>query len=334
MTDALITRSCKVIAPTAVFDSYWKLATERQNILFKRLAGEPRPWTADEVIAKHRFTNAYRAADRVSQFLIGVLRDVSDVREALFKTLLFRLFNKIETWEAICTALGREPSWETFSSAELELALHDAKSAGETLYSAAYMMPSPRLGESTKHADHVKLVHYALLSDLPDRIAAATSLRDVYEALLTLPSFGPFLAMQAAIDLNYSDAVDFDEDSFIVAGPGALDGISKCFTPESLAGVSPEEVILAVTLAQDAELKARGLQFKTLFGRKLKLIDCQNLFCEISKYARVAHPDVAGAAGRTKIKQKFCGDRAALPAFVAPKKWGLDAAISAFYASL
>ena len=37
----------------------------------------------------------------------------------------------------------------------------------------------------------------------------------------------------------------------------------------------------------------------------MQLIDCQNLFCEISKYARVAHPDVMGVSGRTRIKQIY-----------------------------
>ena len=36
----------------------------------RRLAGSPPPWTDDPVICTHRFTNAYRAADRVSQYLI------------------------------------------------------------------------------------------------------------------------------------------------------------------------------------------------------------------------------------------------------------------------
>src|SRR5258707_9985183 len=46
--------------------------------------------------------------------------------------------------------------------------------------------------------------------------------------------------------------------------------------------------------------------YTTLFrSRRLQLIDCQNLFCEVDKYARVAHPNIAGRTGRTRIKQKF-----------------------------
>ena len=33
--------------------------------------GQPAPWTSDPILRRHRFTNCYRAADRVSQFLIS-----------------------------------------------------------------------------------------------------------------------------------------------------------------------------------------------------------------------------------------------------------------------
>src|SRR5438270_6848698 len=56
--------------PTAVFDSYWKFAAERQAIFHARAQGKRGPWTNDPVLEEYKFTNAYRAADRVSQFLI------------------------------------------------------------------------------------------------------------------------------------------------------------------------------------------------------------------------------------------------------------------------
>ena len=52
------------------------------------------------------------------------------------------------------------------------------------------------------------------------------------------------------------------------------------------------------------DINLTSLQFSKLGGkRSLQLIDFQNLFCEIGKYARVAHPEFAGASGRTRIKQ-------------------------------
>ncbi|MCY3888977.1 MAG: putative DNA base hypermodification protein, partial [bacterium] len=50
---------------TEVFWSYWRLAAERQAIFFRRVSGEASPWTDDPVLGRYRFTNAYRASDRV-----------------------------------------------------------------------------------------------------------------------------------------------------------------------------------------------------------------------------------------------------------------------------
>ena len=98
------------IKVSSVFDTYWRFAAERQDVYFRRLAKQAEPWTNDPVISVHKFTNAYRAADRVSQYLIRhvIYRDdlpKSDA-EILFRTLLFKLFNKIETWELLEHTFG------------------------------------------------------------------------------------------------------------------------------------------------------------------------------------------------------------------------------------
>ena len=53
-----------------VYDTYWKFAAKRQEVFYNRLFGQKSPWTDDEIIYKYKFTNAYRASDRVSQYLI------------------------------------------------------------------------------------------------------------------------------------------------------------------------------------------------------------------------------------------------------------------------
>lgn len=81
-----------------VYDTYWKFAVERQNIFFNRLNNEP-VWTNDEIFLKHKFTNAYRASDRVSQYLIKevIYNHSQEPKEVLFRILLFKTFNKIKT---------------------------------------------------------------------------------------------------------------------------------------------------------------------------------------------------------------------------------------------
>ena len=88
-----------------VYESYWRFAAERQAVFFRRARGETRPWTDNPVLAIYKFTNAYRASDRVSQYLIRhvIYRDdlPKSPREVFFRILLFKLFNKIETWELL-----------------------------------------------------------------------------------------------------------------------------------------------------------------------------------------------------------------------------------------
>jgi len=96
--------------PTEVCDGYWRFAAERQGIFFRRISGASQPWTDDPVLGTYKFTNAYRASDRVSQFLIRQVIYRPDLPsseiETCFRILLFKMFNKIDTWRLLEAALG------------------------------------------------------------------------------------------------------------------------------------------------------------------------------------------------------------------------------------
>src|SRR5207244_3515737 len=106
--------------------------------------------------------------------------------------------------------------------------LGNAFSAGRRLYSAAYVMPPPRLGEERKHTNHLLLLEQMMGEGVADRLGAAPSMSVAFEILRSFPAIGDFLAFQFLTDLNYSSVLDFDEMDFVVAGPGARDGIRKC----------------------------------------------------------------------------------------------------------
>ena len=310
---------------TEVFDSYWRFAAERLAIYYRRLNDPVGPWTADPVLSAHRFTNTYRAADRVSQYLIREVQYRADRSQApaevFFRTMLFKFFNRVETWEKIERRLG-PISWQSADLDAVSKMLDQIITSGQRIYSAAYIMPSPPLGHARKHANHLALLKCMMDDGLPGRLASTSSLQAAYAMILAYPGLGPFLAFQYVIDLNYSTLLTFDEDEFVVAGPGALDGISKCF--RDAEGVDPASIIQLVVARQKEEFAALGLEFAGLFGRWLKPIDCQNLFCEISKYARAVHPNVQGISGRTRIKQRYDAGSAQQPAKpFFPPKWNL-----------
>lgn len=313
------------MTPTPVYDSYWQFAAERHAVYLRRLSGQASPWTDNPFLRAFRFTNPFRAADRVSQFLI---RDVQyggersqAAAELFFRTILFKLFNKVSTWETLERKLG-PLSWQSCDLDAISAILDEIIGRGQRIYSAAYIMPAPRLGYERKHANHLSLLRMMMEDGLPAKIEAAPSLSSVYDLLKPYPGLGPFLAFQYAIDLNYSTLLDFEESEFVVAGPGALDGIAKCFS--NVDGRSAEKIIYEMTDRQEREFARLGLKFDGLFGRRLQPIDCQNLFCEISKYARVAHPEVRGTSNRTRIKQSYRPSSEPLTPPIFPPRWGLS----------
>lgn len=289
---------------TDVFWDYWYLAAERQRMFQNRVAGVETRLTADPILAAHRFTNAYRASDRVSQYLLQrvIYDDERSALDTIFRTLLFKIFNKVETWEHLLLSVG-EPSVERFDRQAYELALDERYYSGQRLYSAAYIMPSPQFGRTRKHANHLELIESLVENGTLDRLAEAHSLAGLYDLLLEVPSFGPFLAFQYAIDLNYGGHFNFSEMDFVVAGPGARRGIQKCFV--DTAGLSSEDLIRAVAEAAPSILTSEQPDFHDLWGRPLQLIDCQNLFCEVDKYARVARPEFNSTNGPVRIKQNY-----------------------------
>lgn len=314
--------------PTPLLNTYWNFAVERQEVFFRRVRGETPPWTDDFVLANHRFTNAYRASDRVSQFLIKnvIYEGDQSTNEVFFRVLLFKFFNKIDTWNLLVSRFDNV-CWSEFEFEEYDAVLTEAIESGTRIYSAAYIMPSGGRNSSHryKHSMHLRLLERMVNENLADRISESTSMGHAFDLLREYPTIGDFLAYQFVTDLNYSSLIDFSELEFTVAGPGARDGISKCFS--HTGGLTEAEIIRLLAERQDDFFGQLELDFKDLWGRPLQLIDIQNLFCEVSKYTRVTHPDVQGISGRTRIKQKYSpGCRVSVPWY--PPSWGLNEKIA------
>lgn len=312
------------LQPTAVFNEFWKFAAERQSIFCHRLSQSVAPWTTDPILSEFKFTNVYRASDRVSQFLIRevIYTGDDDPSEVVFRVLLFKLFNKIETWELLGQELGPITT-SRFSVEKYSAVLNKAFEEGQRIYSGAYIMPAGGKAFSTarKHDAHLQLLEFMLKDRLPEKILAAQNLKQLFQILRSYPLIGDFLAFQYAIDINYSEVTHFAESEFVAAGPGARSGLRKCFA--NFEGVSEEDVIRLVTELQEEEFNRRGISFKWLGGRRLQLIDIQNIFCEIDKYARVRFPDAIGLANRAKIKQRFKPNPTPMPQWY-PPKWGIN----------
>lgn len=316
---------------TKVYDTYWEFACERQNIFVRKLMGKTCDLTDDVILKEYKFTNAYRASDRVSQYLIKnvIYQNGYTEEDTIFRILLFKIFNSIDTWKKLENYFARI-DYKDFDVDHYGKVLKYYFNKGETLYSGAYIMPSGKtsFGQERKFMNHLMLIDYMMKNKITAQIIQAHKLEEIYNILLSYPMMGSFLAYQYAIDINYSELVNHDEMEFVVAGPGARAGIRKCFSNSQ--EYLPEYIIRYMCECQEEEFKRLDLNFRVLGDRKLQLIDCQNIFCETDKYSRVKYPDIVDCNGRTRIKQRYRMKNGEIDFFY-PPKWGINNKIGRMY---
>lgn len=306
-----------------IYDIYWYFASERQQIFEKRLAGQPGPWTDDRILQKYKFTNVFRATDRVSQYMIREVcyhTENCTPADRLFQIIAFRLFSKIATWDTVREFLGHSPTIDDLIDGSFTRALEYAQQANGGLYTSAFILcATSAYGQSRKYLNHVELLRDMFINhQLAEQLFTAASLEEIYNLLHSFPLMGDFMSYQIAIDLNYSDLINFSENDFIQPGPGALRGLKKVF--ESLGDYTPAEAVMWVVNRQDEEFARLGLSPAKLFGRPMQAIDCQNILCETDKYCREAAPELAST--RSRIKTTYTTPKPMEELFL-PPKWNL-----------
>lgn len=311
------------------FQYYFYFIQERMNIFWNKYNCQNPPWTNDEILKVYKFTNVYRASDRVSQYLIRNVIYNNNIffteEDILLRILVFKIFNKIETWEYIEKRLGAIRI-NNFDLNQINKILIERKSQFP-IFNNAYMMTGTHSSYKHLNFKHEKWLEMVRLEMVKggvfQKILKAKSLENVYILLRDCSFIGDFLAYQYAIDFNYSPVIDFSEDSFVKAGIGAIRGIKKCFEP---LGKDTFEDAIRFTQEnfEDYQRKFGQTEFRNLFGRVPTLIDIQNCFCETDKYLRAKMPELQ--IDNKRIKQKYKETPSVLNLFF-PPKWGINSKI-------
>jgi len=308
------------------FQHYFYFIQERMNIFWKRYDGLQSNFTKDKILAQHKFTNVYRAQDRVSQYLINkVIYNQTEKfteQDILLRILIFKIFNNIATWEFLERNVGTIRV-SNFDTNRMSLLLKQ-RIIDQPIFNGAYMMTGSHHKYnmySSKHEKWLKMVEHEFLKEKRvDKIIQAGSLEEIFNILSECSFLGGFLAYQYTVDFNYSEVINFDENNFVKAGIGSIRGIKKCFT--QIGKYTFEDCIRYTQDNFSAyQVKYGFTEFKNLFGREPKLIDLQNCFCETDKYLRVKMPELV--IDNTRIKQKFSAPKSAID-FLFPPKWGIN----------
>lgn len=304
---------------------FWYWIAERQRIFYARIQGAEFPWTTDKILQENKFCNAYRASDRFTQFLIKEViyssKYSQEPNELIFRILIARLFNKEETFSYLAERFSMKV--EEFEPEKFISALGELKEK-QALYSPAFFInPTKAFGHKEKYKNYVCLVENMLKTGLVEKIKNAVSLKEVYNSVIAYPLMGTFFSYQLAVDFNYSTVIDFDENSFVQPGPGALRGLNKIFL--DFNGKNGRELINHLVENQEQFLIQYGFDPNSvwLWGRKLKAIDIQASLCEVDKYCRLAVPG-EHAKDLKKIKVKFAPTPKTAINYFYPPKWHIS----------
>jgi hypothetical protein len=308
-----------------IFQYYFYFIQERMNIFWNRYNNN-QPWTTDEILRVHKFTNVYRAMDRVSQYLIRKViyseSSLSD-EDILLRIIVFKIFNKPYTWEYLEDRVGII-TVKNFELSRINAALLELKQV-QPIFNNAYMMTGTHSlynHLNYKHEKWLEMVKNELIGkSIFKKIINSNSLSEVYELLRDCSFIGDFLAYQYTIDMNYSSVIDFSENSFVKAGIGAIRGIRKCFEPLTKKYSFEDAIKYTQDNFEKYQNKFGYTDFKPLFGRVPTLIDLQNCFCETDKYLRAKIPELQ--VGNKRIKQKYKASSKPLELFF-PPKWNIN----------
>jgi hypothetical protein len=226
------------LQPTIGFDKLWRWVKERHAIYTARQEGKPSPWTSDSVVSQYKFANIYRELDRESQACIRIANSgasLENFEEQFFRTILFKTFNLDSTWRLLTVGLNEEPRLGNF-----ELNRYCQILPGEGIYSNAYYGAFPCTDkewadvglarEKTAKKFHLRVVQMMIEHGTPAKAFAAKSLDDIAALLQEFPRIGDFKAGQFALDLNYGPPLRLPVGNFVIAGPGARNGINNCFS--------------------------------------------------------------------------------------------------------
>lgn len=271
-----------------IYNLYFAFVRQRHDIWEKRQRGERGPWTANPFLWK-KYTNVFRVLDVGSQYVVKMVQDAPTPNDAMARAFLYRYTNRPETWEFLKQEYGR---WPLASDLDKDLVgvLQDYRdNLGGRIFSGAYIiMPAPNTtGDKAAHAVALarRLMHPRSPQNVVEQVAGATTQQAAFDALTAHHGVGDFMAMQVLTDWGYYDP-GWDENTFVVAGPGSKKGIAHLESK-----LTPEEVIRQTRdewyLRDDCPTipMANGIE------RAPSLMDIQNTFCEFSKYMRNVNND-------------------------------------------
>ena len=197
-------RSNEIIPNDYVLRYYFYFMQERMNIFWRKCEGKE-VLTQDPILREYKFTNVYRACDRVSQYLIRdvIYKDIElyTPEDVILRVLVFKIFNKIETWEYLRKEYG-DITMTHFDVDRISYLL-SLRRNNFPVFNNAYMMTG-----SDRKYNYLKFKHEKWLAMVEkefigegviNKVLEAKTLEAIFNLLKCCTFIGDFLAYQYAM---------------------------------------------------------------------------------------------------------------------------------------
>lgn len=269
--------------------AFWTFVAERHWIWHRRVVQQvPPPWTRDAVLQTRRFTNVYRELDRQSRWLITHIAQGtrSAPEKKLYATVVFRLFNRYETFTTLKWGVPWPDRWVGRAvAATRESALRQLHAAGVNPFTSAYVVFSGKGVEPDRIRYYLRVWAWwdREYRRVWERITVAPSLKAVHRVLQEIPGIGPFLAYELCCDLMYGKVIPFSEEDWVHVGPGARLGLRLLF-PSATTRQYPAKI----QELRDEQVRRLPKDFPYYQGRRLTLRNIEHSLCEYAKYWKMS----------------------------------------------
>ena len=292
----------------ASVERFFRFVAARQLLWSNRASGHPPPWTGDPVLRDWSFCNNYRELDRGTVYFHHRLRaawteagiddgggDDAALRDALHRSVSYRLINRMETFEKWArhsggSSIPSEAEYPAFKTFIFKWRTRiDGKKTVEKIST-----PKHQCGSTTLYGQTMG----ALRRDLPGYCkrlrAAGTDHSRAHKELMKLPGVGDFFAWQVLCDLIECRTVPTNPAAggWCAPGPGARAGLEKIFGKAVVpvegkgAAVVSARVECCRVLAEmhRPAMAALGVEFEFINGRSLSVKNIEHCLCEFVKY--------------------------------------------------
>lgn len=288
-------------------DAFFRFMHTRHMIWYRRFVlKKQRPWTMNKWLRDYKFTNIYRELDRGTLwYLQNILPkfvmkfDVNNgkvkmswLKDLVFQTTIYRLLNRIETFEEVGV-----PKLTTFDPEDFEAKLRVIANRGEPVFTSAHLTcPCPKGVD--KIGGYMLAVNdlHKKIKTITSAIRASETLKGVFSALREVHCVGAFIAYEVCCDLMYSKAIPFVENDWANVGPGAKTGVELLYPNRRF--IKTYDAMVKLQQEQHEHFERLGIKFRfyTKYNPDLSLRAIEHSLCEFQKYWKLKR-----GLGKTRV---------------------------------